>query len=132
MACCVNAETSFFPNTHAVPEPTVSIATSSDSAIAGDPFVLTCLVTNLPNNLISDPVLSWSGAGVDQSSVQLLSEGLNLSLSFSPLQTSQGGVYTCTTTLSIPEAGISITETSMTTITVLSKSTLHHQCNKRK
>lgn len=96
---------------HAVPEPAVSIATSSDSAIAGDPFVLTCSVTNLPDDLIASPMLGWSGPGVDQSNVQVLSEGSNLSLSFSPLQTSQGGVYTCNTTLISPEAGINITET---------------------
>lgn len=48
---------------------------------------------------------------MNQGNVQLLSGMSNLSLSFSLLYTSQGGVYTCETTLSIPEAGISITET---------------------
>ena len=98
----------------------VSISASSDLTTAGDLFNLTCSAVIL-NNLISNPILIWSGPGVNQINVQSSSEALNLTLSFSPLHTSHGGVYICRVRLLIPEAGVDVSETQTTIINVQSK-----------
>ena len=82
----------------------------------------------VPHELINDPVLTWSGPGVDQTSAQLSREALNLSLSFSPLLTSQAGIYVCTARLAIPEAGINVMATQEITVYARSKLNEFHGC----
>ena len=103
------------------PAPTVNIVASSDLTYVGESFNLVCSAMVVPNGLISDPELTWSGPGVDQNSVQLSREALNLSLSFYPLFTSHGGVYVCTARLVIPEAGVDVMVTQEITVYAQSK-----------
>ena len=94
---------------------------SSNVAIVGESLNLVCSAMIVPDSLVNDPILMWSGPGVDQNSVQLIREDRNLSLSFAPLYTSHGGVYVCTARLAIPEAGIDVTGTQVMTIYAQSK-----------
>ena len=82
---------------------------------AGGPLNLSCLVT-IPHELVSSPILTWSGPGIDQNDT---SESLD-SLTLDVVHTRHAGVYTCTATLIIPEAGVNLTETGMTIVTVQS------------
>ncbi len=68
---------------------------ASDSAVAGNIFTLTCSVMATPDNISSNTVLMWRGPGVDQSNVQVSSSSFAAVLTFNPLCTSHGGVYTC-------------------------------------
>ena len=104
------------------PIPVLNIQSSNNSSIAGDTFKLTCSVMVVPDNLIADLVFMWSGPGVDTSSVQLTRETSNVSLVFSPLRTSHGGVYYCTASLDIPEVDVHKNSMEMMTINVQSKS----------
>ena len=113
--------THFFQHT-APPIPVVVIVASSDSAVAGESLKLTCSATVVPDNLIIDPILTWSRPGVDQIGVEeSIETASNLSLTFSPLYTSHGGVYVCSARLTNPEAGVDVTGIQMTTINVQSK-----------
>ena len=103
------------------PAPTVNIVASSDLTYVGESLNLVCSAMVVPSDLISDPILTWSGSGVDQSSTQLSREALSLSLSFSSLYTSQGGVYVCTARLAIPEAGVDVMATQEITVNTQSK-----------
>ena len=110
------------------PAPTVNIAISSDLTYVGESLNLLCSAMVVPSGLINDPMLTWSGPpGVDRSSAQLSREALNLSLSFSPLYTSQGGVYVCTARIAIPEAGVDVMATQE--ITVYAQSRLRKCCS---
>ena len=101
--------------------PTINIETSRDSVAAGDSLNLTCSAMIIPNNLITDPILTWSGPGVYQNSIQLHSGVSTLSISFSPLRTSHGGVYVCDVSLSIPEAEVNVSATKLIAINVQSE-----------
>lgn len=103
------------------PAPIVNIAASSDPMFVGESLKLVCSAMVVPHELINDPVLTWSGPGVDQTSIRLSREALNLSLSFSPLLTSQAGIYVCTARLVIPEAGINVMATQEITVYAQSK-----------
>ena len=96
----------------------VSIVRSSDLVFAGESLNLSCSVS-VPHNLVHSPILMWSGPGVDQNSTELSGES-PLSLTFFPLHTSHGGVYTCTASLNIPETGVSVSGVGMVTIVVQS------------
>lgn len=99
----------------------VTIETSSNSTIAGDCFNLTCFASVFPNNLISEPVLSWNGPGEHANNVEVLAGMSSVTLSFSPLRTSNGGVYVCSVSLIIQDAGVNLTTARTTAITVQSK-----------
>ena len=102
------------------PAPSVSIV-SSDSSTAGLPHNLTCSATVIPG-LASVPSLQWEGSGVGQPGVKVSGESTSgpLSLSFSPLLTAQGGVYTCIAMISIPEARVNVPGANTTTVVVQS------------
>lgn len=101
---------------------TVSITATSNFPTAGEFLNVTCLGTITPRNLITGPNLTWIGPGVDQNTVQMYDGNSDkLTLLFSPLYTSDGGVYICNITLSIPEAGVYVSEAETTSITVQSK-----------
>ncbi len=93
----------------------------SDPVFVGESLNLVCSALAVPNDLINDPVLTWSGPGVDQTTAQLSREDLNLSLSFSPLYTSQAGIYVCAARLAIPEAGVDVMATQEITVYAQSK-----------
>ena len=65
---------------------------------AGEPLTLTC-GDSYPANLVGAPDVQW-----------LHSNGTVLSntdtLTFDPLRTSDGGQYTCTVNISVPQLGI--------------------------
>ena len=102
------------------PTPSVSII-SAGPLTGGLAHNLTCSSTVIPG-LISGPILVLEGPGVNQPGVELTGEMIYgpLSLYFSSLLTGYGGVYTCTARLSIPEAGVDISETNTTTVVVQS------------
>ena len=102
------------------PEPSVSIMSSGPST-AGLPHSLTCSVIVVPG-LVAGPTLTWEGRGVGQDGVELSGEASSspLSLSFTQLLTSHGGVYTCTASLTISEARVDISGSNMTTVAVQS------------
>lgn len=104
--------------------PTVSIAVSRDSTIAGNTFSLTCSLVATPVNGTNDPVLTWRGPGVEQNSVQLSSNSSISVLTFNPLRTSHGGVYTCEARLGTSDLASSVSEI----VTVQSKFTLCLLC----
>ena len=110
MRTMITVYNTFFQRT-APPIPVVVIVpTSSDSAVAGESLKLTCSATVVPDNLIIDPILTWSRPGVDQIGVEeSIETASNLSLTFSPLYTSHGGVYVCSARLTNPEAGVDVT-----------------------
>lgn len=101
--------------------PVASIQSSGDSFIAGDSLNLTCSVVVVPNNLINDPLITWTGPGVNTNTVQVSREASELSLVFSTLLSSHGGVYTCAALITIPEAGVSVNATQFIVMNVQSK-----------
>ena len=103
----------------ALPAPNVTISFSGDS-IAGLNYSLHCSASVvaglvvLPDLKIVSPN-STEVSAVNSSSVDYV---------FSPLRTSDGGQYTCTATVNIPQVGITELENSaVETITVVGKYT---------
>ena len=101
----------------ALPAPNVTISFSGDS-IAGQNYSLHCSASVvaglvvLPDLKIVSPN-STEVSAVTNSSVDYV---------FSPLRTSDGGQYTCTATVNIPQAGITDLQSSaVETITVVGK-----------
>ena len=90
------------------------IAPSSIIVVAGQPFTRTCSAS-VQDGISGTPTLIWTRNGIE-----LSGEGSSGSLSFSPLRTSHGGVYTCTARLTIPEAGVDVSGTDTITIVVQS------------
>ena len=84
--------------------------------MAGQTLTLTCSAS-LQQDVNGSPTLMWTRDGVEQPGE---ASSDSLSLSFSPLLTSHGGVYTCTARLTIPEAGVDVSETNTTIVTVQS------------
>ena len=95
--------------------PTVSIAPYNNSVIAqaGQPFTLTCSAST--QGVSAMPTLMWIRDG---DILPIESGSGPLDLSFSPLHTSDGGPYTCTAILNIPEAGVDVSGTNTTNIFV--------------
>ena len=94
--------------------PSVSIALSSSIAVAGQPLTRTCSAS-VQDGISGTPTLIWTRNGME-----LPGEGSSGSLSFSPLHTSHGGVYTCIARLTIPEAGVDVSGTDTIAIVVQS------------
>ena len=97
--------------------------TSAGPSTGGLTHSLICSSTVIPD-LSFGHTLSWQGPGVNKAGVKLtftrgVSSGL-LSLSFSSLLTSYGGVYTCTSRLYIRRTGVDVSGTNMTTVVVQS------------
>ena len=84
----------------------------SINSTAGQSLTLTCMFS-VPANLFNSPSVQW----LNSTGVILSATGNH---TFSPLLTSDGGVYTCNVTISIPEL-ISLTGVGNTSVTVLSK-----------
>ena len=80
---------------------------------AGQSLTLECRFS-VAANLFTAPSVQWLNSTGD-----ILSNTTNIT--FSPLLTSDGGVYTCSVTISIPELKISLTGVGTTSVTVHSK-----------
>ena len=98
----------------APPPPTVRIFHSISLAMAGESLTLTCSAT-VQEGIGGSPTLMWSRGAIQQST--------GSSLTFDPLLTSHGGVYTCTARLTIPEAGVDVSGLNATTVRVQSMPT---------
>ena len=100
-----------------LPPPTVNIAFSGNST-AGQEYSLEC-TASVVDDLIVLPDLVIVFPNSTMSSMNNTS---SLDYMFTPLRTSDGGEYTCTTTVNIPEAEITNLQSSTTnTITVSSQ-----------
>ena len=92
----------------------MEITSSSDNAVAGEMYTLTCTVTGptLGTNLTVEWAGTGSGGGLDMDVTEgaLITMGnvTTLNLIFDPLQDSQDGDYTCMVTF--------MTDTSLNTI----------------
>ena len=66
---------------------------------------------------------------MDQTGVEVSGESTSgpLSLSFTSLLTTYGGVYTCTARLSIPNAGVDVSGVNLTTVIVQSMIPIKYQ-----
>ena len=84
--------------------------------MAGESLTLTCS-TSIQEGINGSSTLTWTRDSIEQPGEDR--SGF-LSLSLIPLHTSHGGVYICTARLTIPEAGVDVSESNMTTITVQS------------
>ena len=99
-----------------LPAPNVSI-TFSGSSTAGEEYSLDCSAS-VVDGLVVLPDLVIVGPNSNMSSMNTSS----LIYMFTPLITSDGGEYTCTATVNIPEAEITDLQYSTTqTITVTSQ-----------
>lgn len=71
-----------------LPLPSIVIASVGDNT-GGSSFTLTCTAENLINNLVGMTELEWAGTNISSSSMN------TLDLVFTPLRTSDGGVFKC-------------------------------------
>ena len=76
--------------------------------MAGESLTLTCSAS-LQEGITGSPTLMWTRGGVQQSNEP--------TLTFDPLLTSHGGVYTCTARV-IPEAGVDVAGANSTNVVV--------------
>ena len=97
-----------------LPPPNVNISFSGDST-AGEGYSLNC-TASVVDDLVVLPDLVIVGPNSTMSSLNTSS----LIYEFTPLRTSDGGEYTCTATVIIPEAGIAIQNSTTENISVAS------------
>ena len=108
-----------------LPPPNVNIS-GPKSATAGEDLVLTCTVEVI-ERLISVPSVEWSGGSVGSGNDVIEGDTThngNISektLTFSPLHTSHGSVYTCTANINIQSINLRRTGIESTTILVTCK-----------
>ena len=97
----------------ALPPPSITI-TSEGSSIAGQSYTLSCSVS-VVDGLVVLPLVKWlnSSGSMQQSTV-----GLSLSLTFSPLMTSDAGTYQCVSVITIEEISVRANNSSDEAITV--------------
>jgi hypothetical protein len=97
------------------PPLSVNILQSCSSVFAGGSLNLSCLAI-IPLELVISPDLTWSGPGVDKNVTAKSPHSLTLDV----VHTRHAGIYTCTATLLIPEAGVNLTAIQTTGVTVQS------------
>lgn len=91
-----------------LPPPDVSIeVTGSSESIAGTTYSLMCRAT-VPTPLARPPNVTWVGLNANDADISLTSNMVSgsesrLTLTFSPLRTSHGDVYTCQAGFNTPE-----------------------------
>ena len=97
-----------------LPAPNVTISFPGDS-IAGQNYSINCSASVVPG-LVVEPLVE-----IESSTSTLAAGNSSVEHTFSPLKTSDGGEYTCTATINIPQAGITDLNQSATgNITVAS------------
>ena len=108
-----------------LPPPVVTISSSGDST-AGQSYSLQCLA-GVVAGLVVGPDLVLVAPNGSAVASQMNTSALNHTLS--PLRASDGGQYTCTATVTIPEAGIAdLLSSAVETVTVASEPVLHTPC----
>ena len=108
-----------------LPDPVVTISGVSDG-LAGDNLSLTCTVT-VEEYLTVVPTVQWSGGsvglegGVTESETSHDGVNSTRTLTFSPLRTSHGAVYTCQTEINISSISLMKIATGSIGVTVQSE-----------
>ena len=97
--------------------PVVNVIFSNSTIIAGQLLTLTCSAT-IQEGIRGTPTLTWSREGFDELPVETTSSPPLLI--FSSLRTSHGGQYTCIARLSIPDAGVVVSGSNTTNVSVQS------------
>ena len=99
--------------------------TPEGPSTAGFEHTLICRVTSA-ENLVSSPDVVWMN-GLDSGDAitvgQAVTEGsvTTRNLTFNPLRTSHGGMYTCMVAINIPAASVAVMNDASTTVNVQSK-----------
>ena len=108
-----------------LPPPVVTISSSGDST-AGQSYSLQCSA-GVVAGLVVGPDLVLVAPNGSEVASQMNTSVLNHTLS--PLRASDGGQYTCTATVTVPEAGIAgLLSSAVETVTVASEPVLHTAC----
>ena len=110
-----------------LPAPQVEI-TPEEPSTAGSEHTLICRVTST-ENLFSSPDVVWMNGTEELDSGDAITMGQAVtegsvttrSLTFNPLRTSLGGMYTCMAAINIPDAFVAVMNTASTTVNVQSK-----------
>ena len=102
----------------ALPPPVVTISPASGDPTAGQTYSLTCSVAVVPH-LVVDPSIQWSR---QNGGVVTTSSGTSLPLSFNPLMTSDGDLYTCQASVDITSISVSVSGEKSRDLIVRSKS----------
>ena len=108
-----------------LPKPVVTI-TGMFSGTAGNDLILTCTV-KVKNLLIVKPTVQWSGGSVDSGNGVMVGDTTHSgvmsmrTLTFSPLCTSHGSLYTCQADINIPSIDLRKTKREGRNVVVESK-----------
>ena len=100
-----------------LPTPFVTITTNGDQFVGGT-YTITCTV-NIIQPLITSLTIQWNK--LNSNVLNTLSGNTVSSLTFTSLNTSDAGIYTCQATVSIPDIATTINSTN-TAIQLQSKS----------
>ena len=108
--------------------PNVTIASPSTStgpimAQAGDDLDITCSVhVSVVDHLVSPPSVEWRGHNIDGNKVKVeMIDNLMVMLTFNPLCTSHGAVYSCVASIIIDAISVNNTVQKSKNIIVQSK-----------
>ena len=110
----------------ATPNLTITIAsptTSTGSIIAqaGADLEVTCSVS-VVDHLVSSPSVEWRGDNIDSSNVKVeMIDNLTVMLTFTPLHTSHGAVYSCVASIIIEAISVNKTAEQNENVIVQSK-----------
>ena len=106
------------------------------NSTAGEVYTLSC-TASVVEKLVLVPTIQWeysNGSAVEGGSTFTLSDVVTSgntttrNLTFSPLQTSHGGKYTCRAIINIPSISISGLNSSKSTDVVVQSKTLSYLC----
>ena len=117
----------FIPTYPALPPPTV-LTTSSGTMSPGSSITLSCTV-GVVEGLIVQPAIVWTkqavsvdgDAALNSISVGAVRTDNIVTLTFTPINTSDAGQYTCTATVDITAINITVTNSSMVDIRLQSE-----------
>ena len=97
--------------------PLVTISSTSETLTAGQSYSLTCYAA-LVAHLVVEPSIQWSK---ESGGVVNTSSGTSLPLSFNPLMTSDGDLYTCQASVDITSISVSVSGEKSRDLIVRSK-----------
>ena len=96
----------------------MTISPDSGVPTAGQPYSLTCSVETVPG-LVVNSSIQWTS---QDGSLLNTSSGSSLELSFNPLRTSNGSMYTCHASVHITDIDVFVSGEKSREIAVMSKS----------